>query len=72
LPIPKELDAIVLACLRRIRRTAFKSAPNEEISWPRNNRQQMADAARRAGWTIVNEDLGLLKRDGMICLRRDS
>jgi len=50
---------------------AFKDSPNEEIWWPRNNRRQMAHAAKQAGWTIVSEDMGLLKRDGMICLRRD-
>ena len=50
---------------------AFKHTPNEQIWWPRNSRQQMVRAATDAGWTVLSEDLGLLKRDGMICLRRD-
>jgi hypothetical protein len=49
----------------------FKTLPDAEIWWPRNSREQMATVAKLAGWTVVSEDLGLLERDGMICLRRD-
>jgi phospholipid N-methyltransferase len=48
----------------------FKELPDEEIWWPRNTSARMAELAREAGWTVVVEDLGLLKRDGLIYLRR--
>lgn len=48
----------------------FRELPDEEIWWPRNDGEQMADLARQAGWTVVSQDLGLLKRDGLISLRR--
>lgn len=47
----------------------FKELPDEKIWWPRNNREHMVEAALRTGWTVLREDLGLLERDGMICLR---
>jgi hypothetical protein len=50
--------------------TSFRDQPDEEIWWPRNSSAQMADLARDAGWDIVERDLGLLERDGLIVLRR--
>jgi SAM-dependent methyltransferase len=50
--------------------TEFKTKPDEEIWWPRNARAIMSDLAKRSGWNVVAEDLGLLKRDGLILLKR--
>lgn len=48
----------------------FKRLPDEEIWWPRNSSGQIAELAQSAGWEVVVQDMGLLKRDGLICLRR--
>ncbi|MBM3888133.1 MAG: class I SAM-dependent methyltransferase [Verrucomicrobia bacterium] len=48
----------------------FKSQPDDQIWWPRNNTRTMASLAERAGWTVVAPDLGLLKRDSIIVLQR--
>jgi SAM-dependent methyltransferase len=50
--------------------TSFRDQSDEEIWWPRNSSAQMADLARGAGWDVVERDLGLLERDGLIVLRR--
>lgn len=48
----------------------FQKQPDDEIWWPRNCRSAMVGAAERAGWAVVTPDLDLLKRDGLILLRR--
>jgi hypothetical protein len=47
----------------------FKDKPDEEIWWPRNNRATMVGLAGKAGWQVVEADMGLVKRDGLILLR---
>lgn len=48
----------------------FKKLPDNKIWWPRNNRQTMTSIAARAGWTVVTGDLGLVRRDSIIVLKR--
>lgn len=48
----------------------FKTMPDDEIWWPRNTGAKMASMARTAGWEVVSQDLNLVRRDGMILLRR--
>lgn len=50
----------------------FKEMPDDEIWWPRNSTDKMVDIARRSGWEVVNPDLHVLERDGLILLRRPS
>lgn len=50
--------------------TEFQNKPDDEIWWPRNKGANMAAIAQRTGWTVVTQDLGLVKRDGMILLKR--
>ncbi len=47
----------------------FKDKPDEEIWWPRNTRETMVGLAEAAGWQVVNADMGLIQRDGLILLR---
>jgi hypothetical protein len=49
--------------------TSFKTMPDNDIWWPRNNQTAMARAATRAGWEIIKPDLDLVARDSMILLR---
>jgi SAM-dependent methyltransferase len=49
--------------------TEFKDRPDGEIWWPRNTAARMAAIARQSGWIVDVEDLGLMKRDGLIALR---
>lgn len=48
----------------------FKDKPDDEIWWPRNNRESMTCAAKNAGWQVISADMDLLKRDGIVLLRR--
>jgi SAM-dependent methyltransferase len=48
----------------------FQKMPDDEIWWPRNTTKRMSEIASQAGWEVVSPDLGLLKRDGLILLRR--
>jgi SAM-dependent methyltransferase len=48
----------------------FKSLPDDEMWWPRNDGQTMIRLAADAGWEVLDPDLGLLGRDGLILLRR--
>lgn len=48
----------------------FKSLPDEEIWWPRNNQTKMAEVAQKAGWQVIDADLNLLGRDSMILLQK--
>jgi SAM-dependent methyltransferase len=48
----------------------FKEQPDNAIWWPRNNQETMSSLAVKAGWTVIDVDLGLVKRDSMIALKR--
>ena len=48
----------------------FKNLPDDEIWWPRNDNNKITGIARETGWKVVNSDLDLVKRDGMILLQR--
>jgi hypothetical protein len=48
----------------------FKDNPDEEIWWPRNDANVMAATSRAAGWNVIDSDLGLFRRDGIIVLSR--
>lgn len=47
----------------------FKTKTDDEIWWPRNNKTIMAELARQAGWTVLKDDLDLVKRDSIILLQ---
>lgn len=47
----------------------FKSKPDDEIWWPRNDQRLMAKLATEAGWQVLSADLNLLQRDSLILLR---
>ena len=49
--------------------TDFQAKPDDEIWWPRNNKCLMREAAIRAGWEVVEIDMGLLARDSIVVLR---
>jgi SAM-dependent methyltransferase len=49
--------------------TDFRTKPDEEIWWPRNDGETMARIAREAGWIVLSTDLGAIARDGMILLQ---
>lgn len=51
--------------------TEFKTKPDDEIWWPRNNKTIMAELARNAGWTVLADDLDLVKRDSIILLKAE-
>jgi SAM-dependent methyltransferase len=48
----------------------FKGKKDDDIWWPRNDATTMARLATEAGWQVVSPDLGLVRRDSMIHLRR--
>ena len=48
----------------------FQDQPDDKIWWPRNTRQDMTRICEKAGWEVVDADLGLIKRDSIILLRR--
>ena len=48
----------------------FKEKPDEEIWWPRNSIDMMRDAAVQTGWNVINADIDLLKRDGIIIMEK--
>lgn len=48
----------------------FKQKPDEEIWWPRNSRAMMQQTVEEAGWRVLNPDLNLVQRDGIILLQR--
>jgi len=49
---------------------SFKDQGDNDIWWPRNNQQTMASIATAAGWEVVTADLGLVKRDSIIVMKR--
>lgn len=48
--------------------TDFKTKPDSEIWWPRNDQATMMEIARDTGWKVINPDIGLVARDSMILL----
>ncbi|WP_026072283.1 class I SAM-dependent methyltransferase [Nodosilinea nodulosa] len=48
----------------------FRDKQDDEIWWPRNAQSQMTAAAQRAGWKVINADLGLVQRDSIAVLQR--
>ncbi len=48
----------------------FRELNDDEIWWPRNSTAEMVSLAETAGWQVVKADMGLLRRDGMILLKR--
>jgi len=48
----------------------FKDKEDDEIWWPRNSLENMSRLATESGWTVINQDLGLVKRDAIIVLER--
>ncbi|WP_204106192.1 MULTISPECIES: class I SAM-dependent methyltransferase [Spirulina sp. CCY15215] len=48
----------------------FKETSDDEIWWPRNSKSTMKQIAEDIGWSVIDGDLGLLKRDGIILLQR--
>lgn len=51
---------------------SFRDQPDESIWWPRNDGETMARLAREAGWDVLQTDLGLIERDGLVLLRAPS
>lgn len=48
----------------------FREKNDDEIWWPRNSQRDMISLSLKAGWNVVSPDLGLLRRDSLIQLRR--
>ncbi|MFX0201329.1 MAG: methyltransferase domain-containing protein [Candidatus Hodarchaeota archaeon] len=49
---------------------SFKGRSDDDIWWPRNNQVTMSAIATATGWTVVTADLGLVKRDSIIVIKR--
>jgi len=49
--------------------TDFQKMADDEIWWPRNNQEDMVSLSMDAGWTVIQPDMKLLRRDGVIQLR---
>jgi phospholipid N-methyltransferase len=49
---------------------SFQALPDDAIWWPRNSRAAMSRLAAECGWTVVTDDLDLLRRDSIIVLRK--
>jgi hypothetical protein len=50
---------------------AFRTKPDDEIWWPRNDKHTMTSIAERCGWTVLSPDLDLMRRDSIIVLQRN-
>lgn len=48
----------------------FKNLPDDAIWWPRNSAEQMCKMALEEGWEVVEQDLGVLRRDSLCVFRR--
>jgi hypothetical protein len=48
----------------------FQHQADDDIWWPRNDTESMAQMATDVGWHVKVADLGLLKRDGLMLLQR--
>jgi len=50
--------------------TWLKKKADDEIWWPRNNKETMKEIAEEAGWIVEAADMDMFKRDGIIRLRK--
>jgi hypothetical protein len=48
----------------------FREMNDDEIWWPRNTQADMVSLSAQAGWNVIKPDLGLLRRDSIIQLRK--
>jgi SAM-dependent methyltransferase len=48
----------------------FKQLPDDAIWWPRNSAEQTCRIAVEEGWEVVEQDLGLLRRDSLCVFRK--
>lgn len=46
----------------------FKDQSDDQVWWPRNDTETMANLCTAAGWTVVRRDLGCFSRDSVILL----
>ena len=49
--------------------TEFRDLPDDEIWWPRNTQTDMVAMSTKAGWSVEDPDMNLLRRDSIIHLR---
>lgn len=54
---------------RMVHFPSLNDQPDTESWWPSNNAASMAAAAEAAGWRVINPDINLFKRDGLIVLK---
>jgi hypothetical protein len=47
----------------------FAAAPDSEHWWPSNTAEAMRAVSEATGWTVLFDDLGVFKRDGLIVLK---
>lgn len=47
----------------------LKKLPDNEIWWPRNNKETMKKIAEEVGWIVETADMDMVKRDAIICLK---
>ena len=45
------------------------TAEPDKSWWPSNNAEAMAATAENAGWTVIQADMDLFERDGMVLLK---
>jgi len=50
--------------------TEFQNQSDDEIWWPRNNRDQMRRICADAGWDVITMDMGFFERDSVVLLER--
>ena len=48
----------------------FQGLPDDAIWWPRNSAARMCEMAAAEGWEVIECDLGILRRDSLVVLRR--
>ena len=48
----------------------FQYLPDADIWWPRNTDEIISSLAEETGWIVLNSDLGLVKRDSIIAMKR--
>ena len=45
------------------------TAEPDKSWWPSNNAEAMAATAEATGWTVIQADIDLFERDGMVLLK---
>lgn len=48
----------------------FQKMSDDEIWWPRNTKNAMVEIAQAAGWSVIEPDIGLVRRDSIILLQK--